>query len=966
MSISDKIDGIAQAEGISTTPPELDPLQPIPAVEGEGDVQEVVEPTQVAGVAQVVKRLFKKPEKPGRELVPQPEPGVPSPKITDRSVVVPEASQAAQDALGAEVDAVKAAARAAKPAPATPYVTGTVDDGLQFNLDKIEAGDDVRAVIEATNRKLGIKTDRVTFKEIKFAAAQQGIDEKFLANLLDEKGKLMPNAVDTYKALNAMTASAQELDRLFKMHATGAASDIDKLKLRQQIAFHGLLQKGVKRVQTETARALAVFRIPREGNIDGIRNMLDEFGGEASLNDLTRAYMQLPTQAARNELIEKSMMSSAKDVWLTTWINGMLSSPVTHSKNVLGNGLFTSMQMPERVVAGWIGSGRRALGADPEDTAYAGEMLAQLTGLIRGSQDGMYLAGRAFVRNEPSDMFGKIEQMRGSTINPISGESLGFDGMIGAGIDLYGKAVTLPGRALMAEDEFFKAVGYRMELNALAYRRGSASYDNAIKGGLDPASADAARMAEIDAILKSPPEELDAAALDFARLVTFTKPLEQGTLGRRVQDLAQSNLIAKVTLPFIRTPWNIALETVKRTPFAPLLGSVRDEIAKGGVARDLAVAKMGVGTMVMSGAYGWAAEGRMTGSGPGEKGLRENLMRSGWQPYSFVFAKADVDAQTMKLLNRLGQTSVGDDKIYVSYAGIEPVGSMFAMASDVVEYARWEEDPDKVSEVTLGALYGLFQYMGEQPYLQGAAAVAGAFGAGNPNVKASIKDLVNNLAKTTTDFVVGGSPAGVASSAVATVERYVDPTGSDIRELRSLPLGIKGFYEGLNQYKSRVPGLSAGLPPKLNRWAEPVTQGQGEWWEMVSPIRVKPAHQKEVDRVWLEVGLPLTMPSRFVSFDNVQAELTPQQYNRLLTIYAKDLKIGEEGVQEAIVKAASDPAFDRLDRAQQQMLLKQIDNSFLDAARKRLMIEDPTLQQELERRRDKAGVYGIYSDEVRR
>ncbi len=42
------------------------------------------------------------------------------------------------------------------------------------------------------------------------------------------------------------------------------ATDADKLMLRQQVAFHGMIQKGVKGIQTETARALAVFRIPRD------------------------------------------------------------------------------------------------------------------------------------------------------------------------------------------------------------------------------------------------------------------------------------------------------------------------------------------------------------------------------------------------------------------------------------------------------------------------------------------------------------------------------------------------------------------------------------------------------------------------------------------------------------------------------------------------------------------------------
>jgi len=104
---------------------------------------------------------------------------------------------------------------------------------------------------------------------------------------------MMANAVETYTALEVLESSANELGNLFKLVNSGNATDVDKLKLRQQIAFHGLLQKGVKGMQTETARALAVFRIPREGNAQAIRQVLDQFGGDAALSDLAKSYLTL-------------------------------------------------------------------------------------------------------------------------------------------------------------------------------------------------------------------------------------------------------------------------------------------------------------------------------------------------------------------------------------------------------------------------------------------------------------------------------------------------------------------------------------------------------------------------------------------------------------------------------------------------------------------------------------------------
>ena len=139
-----------------------------------------------------------------------------------------------------------------------------------FNL--MRAGtEDAAAVIGGVADALQIKTKAVTFAEIQAKAADQGIDEVFLNRLIGGDGKMAANAVETYKALEVLETSSRELDRLFKLVDSGAATDMDKLKLRQQISLHGMIQKGVKGMQTETARALAVFRIPRSGNADVVR-----------------------------------------------------------------------------------------------------------------------------------------------------------------------------------------------------------------------------------------------------------------------------------------------------------------------------------------------------------------------------------------------------------------------------------------------------------------------------------------------------------------------------------------------------------------------------------------------------------------------------------------------------------------------------------------------------------------------
>ena len=92
-----------------------------------------------------------------------------------------------------------------------------------------------------------------------------------------------------------------------------------------------------------------------------------------------------------------------------------------------------------------------------------------------------------------------------------------MSGIAGQAVDLMGEFVRLPGRALLAGDELFKSVGYRMELNARAFRQAASE-------GLE--GDDMARR--IDEIIRNPPEDVRLASIDAGRYQTFTKPLGEG------------------------------------------------------------------------------------------------------------------------------------------------------------------------------------------------------------------------------------------------------------------------------------------------------------------------------------------------------------------------------------------------------------------------------------------------------
>jgi hypothetical protein len=349
-----------------STPADQIPLEPMPGADqgADGEMPLPVEPgtpsmdegIQVAGPidAALRKLITRQATKAERNLVPEAAralPGeLPDAAKAGRFKLIPEADQALTDTVGAAVKARQAAApNIGKPSPnAAERLAGVPDE--PFNLSRYQT-EDAAAIVGGVADALNIKTKAVTFQEIKDKAAESGISEGFLSRLIGSDGKMMANAVETYKALEVLESSANELDKLFKMVDSGLATDVDKLKLRQQIAFHGLIQRGVKGIQTETARSLAVFRIPRDGNAAVVRQVIDEYGGDAALSDMAKSYLTLESRAAKNAMVEKSTMSGLKDVWFTTYINGLLSSPVSHAKNIVSNTMFGLYQIPERLVA---------------------------------------------------------------------------------------------------------------------------------------------------------------------------------------------------------------------------------------------------------------------------------------------------------------------------------------------------------------------------------------------------------------------------------------------------------------------------------------------------------------------------------------------------------------------------------------------------------------------------------------
>lgn len=921
------------------------------------------DPVQVAGIGSGLKNVVKGVTKQA-PAAPKP------PKVETTVTPQPQAVEKLIDPPAAAAASAKAEARVAAGDPAT----GKPPDEL-FNWMRTGLPDDANTFIDEVAKVAGVKRPQaITHKEVLDDLQAMGYTSKDVDWILNygDNTKEMRRVAMAREALVSTAKMTQELAKQLTVNPSPELA----VKYHQATVLLGQLSRGVKNISTDYARALGVMRANPTGDVAALEGFLNQVGGIDDVVAHAGKLAKLDLTNAANvkrlaDMAEKSTFSKVKDIWVTTWINGLLSSPITHAKNIIGNELFAAIQVPERFTASLIGKARMA-----DDAIEMEESVALLRGMVAGQVQAFRAFGKAFVENAAVTTSGTKLSDAGATVADF-GDYLGWGGMAGRAANLYGKAVTLPGRALLAEDEYFKVQGYYMELYAQASRAGSAARREALAAGKSQADADLIGKARADEILTNPPEDVNAVAWDASRYLTFSEPLEHGSVGRHFQDLASSNVVARMFLPFVRTPVNIAAATLERTPFAPFTKSFQEAWAAGGITRDLALARVAVGTTLLTSAGYLGTIGRITGSGPGDKGQREALERSGWQPYSFVFYKGEVNASTRKLLNEYGRITEMGDKVFWQFQGLEPIGGILSMGADYAEYARWNDNVGEVEQVGYGVAFGLARYTTELPYLQGMAEVMQTLmGYGTGQVSPDgVKRMVTALTKQGTSFLVGGSPAGAFSSAQALVERQIDPAASDTRVPLSVGPALKGVHEALNHYRSRVPGLSSQLPPKTNRWAEPIQYGEGALYEVVSPIRVKEGSQKEVDRVWLQYDLPRGQPARAISWAErpdmagIKVELTAEQFNELKRVYAWDMRDGNGmNVQQAIVEATKDRAFPQMSFKDQQAYLMKLDSAFMSAARTKLVNDSKfsrQLQAEFERKKLAADAYGIYSEELR-
>jgi len=419
----------------------------------------------------------------------------------------------------------------------------------------------------------------------------------------------------------------------------------------------------------EIARALNARKAAKQMSdiAKNTQSLFAQYGHDPQ--ELARMIGEIGTKEGMAKFAAEASKATTWEKLVEGWKAGILSGPVTHVANLMGNGTFATMRLPIDTVAAAIGKLR---GAPVEERISIHEPLARITGMIEGAKDGAKIAAAMIANEDALQEQGKSESFR----HAIDGEK--------------GQIIRLPFRALGAEDALFKTINERSEAYSLATRQ-------AIIEGIDIRTREFKERV-VD-IMQNPPTEMQQAIDTAGKRYTFNMDL--GPKGQAVQKLVKEFHL-EFMVPFIRTPGNIAKELIRLTPFAPAVKEWRTALASGGIEADRAMAEVLVGSAIMSTVFAFALDGHISGAGDPDPAKRRAQLAAGWQPYSI----------------KIGDT-------WYNYQRLQPIGTLMGMASDIAEV--WEHMNDSESDRVPKMLSVAFaNAITSQTFLQGITNVMNA------------------------------------------------------------------------------------------------------------------------------------------------------------------------------------------------------------------------------------------------
>jgi hypothetical protein len=644
----------------------------------------------------------------------------------------------------------------------------------------------------------------------------------------------LTEAVDEYKKAGGGSAAIAKLKNNFQQLLNVA-------DIYRQIGRETGITLQARR---ENFRARKIGLSQSDIEIEGLRNQFINASGGMhpdKLVDLIRETIDKENPdsmiAAMFKIAKQAQGKHFLDMPTEYWMNAILSGPKTQMVNIMGNGLTQVMSTLE-AIAGGVVTGNMGLVKAVVASWADGQMISEAA----------KFAKKAFKQNDNL----LDPQARAFSDRPqgaITGERIA-SGRLGGivtergltskkAFDAMGNFIRIPSRLLLTSDEFFKQLAYRRAARLKATMSGIqqgikdpkqlAEYVNktldgviteggrmASEEGLAREAADIAVAKKLEGvdrdkfILKYVKENFDKNksalmqyAQDEAQYLTFTRELQDKTLGKVLQEATNKLPMLRLVLPFVRTPTNILKYAFERTPGIVVLREERqrlfEDLRSGDpVRRSQAVGKM-MTCIAVAGVFIdtiYNNRDRITGGGPRDEKKKAALMATGWRPYSI----------------KIGDT-------YFSYQRLDPLATLLGVGADLVEVGLNEPrafDESGVERTFLALTLSITRNATNKSYL-----------AGIQNFTDALSDPDRYMAKFGQNFTSSFVPNIISQMA--------DYDTQALREVRSI-----------NDAFARKLGVRSGLDKKRNLLGEEYLAEQWMGTGFINPIAMSPVKDDPV------------------------------------------------------------------------------------------------------------------------
>ena len=721
----------------------------------------------------------------------------------------------------------------------------------QPNFDTIDTDEKTQSLIagladqyldEIDEARRGVIRDQ----ELNDMARELGQKPEFLEKILMRETGEAVNAETILASRHVLHESARNLKVMAQRVLAGTADDNMKLKFHRQWDFHNQFMAQFMGARAEIGRAMRSYGMPlgsQSMQSKRMHEITETQAGRFDMREVAEQIMANNTFEGVNKIVkaQEGGMSKGGAAMTELFVSSILSGVKTHIINSSGNALMTTLGPVETAIATRMGWGI----ADGPDKIIKGEALAQTFGLINGFADAFYVMGQVFKTGEP---YGGIAKFESAYPKAISSATFGASGSWGWMIDAFGSTVRFPLERVMGPiDGFFRAINERAKVAQLAYREASRLKD---LNGL----SEQEYLQTLESLMTDVPLNIQEAGVDYSIYNMAATPLPP--FGKNTQSLINKSAVAKIIVPFIRTPTNLlGMGFLERTPLGLLLKKYRKDFKAGGERAQMARARLTFGSLMGAYIAMQAVNLKVTGSGPSDYEARKLKMLTGWRPRSFVY------------------TDLEGNRTYQSYDRMEPLSYIIGTIADLVEmnelnkYNAYEEyDPgEAINAVTLV----LAENTLNKTFMMGPHDFMAAFSKG-PGQQNKMNRFTSGLAN-------GIIPL---SGARRDVRKFKDPY-------------MRQSFTFLEKLKNGTPWMSETLPMVLDAMGDPIMYEQ-----ILNPW---PVSDETPDLVVRHLGslldstnvTPIRMPKK--TMDGV--ELTSELYHDRILISRKTIQLpdGEGG-----------------------------------------------------------------------